>query len=71
MKINPLTYSVDMFKEIILQRETMSAPLRQAMGLDLKIFDHIITSTEEVVVVRGYWCYFCCVCHHEFLKAES
>ncbi|MGP4107837.1 hypothetical protein [Virgibacillus sp. L01] len=28
----------------------MSAPLRQAMGLDLKVLDHIITFTEEVVV---------------------
>lgn len=71
VKINPLTYSVDMFKEIILQPETMSAPLRQAMGLDLKVFDHIITFTEEVIVVGVIGAIFVVFATMKFSNAES
>lgn len=71
VKINPLTYSVDMFKEIILQPETMSAPLRQAMGLDLKMFDHIITFTEEVVVVGVIGAVFVVFATVKFSRAEA
>ncbi|ASK61803.1 ABC transporter [Virgibacillus phasianinus] len=71
VKINPLTYSVDMFKEIILQPETMSAPLRQAMGLDLKVFNHIITFTEEIIVVGVIGAVFIVAATMKFSKAEA
>lgn len=71
VKINPLTYSVDMFKEIILQPETMAAPLRQAMGLDLEVFNHIITFTEEIIVVGVIGAIFIVAATMKFSKAEA
>ncbi|WP_052447412.1 ABC transporter permease [Clostridium polynesiense] len=43
IKINPMTYAVDMFKKIILQAETMDPVLRQAMGLNLQVFNYPLT----------------------------
>ncbi|QTM99201.1 ABC transporter permease [Sediminibacillus dalangtanensis] len=51
VKINPLTYSVDMFKKIILQPEDLAPVLREAMGLNLSVFGHVISFSEEMVVV--------------------
>lgn len=71
VKINPLTYSVDMFKEIILQPETMSVPLRQAMGLDLTIFDHVITFAEEVIIVGVIGAIFIVLATVKFSRSEA
>ncbi|SDL81279.1 ABC transporter permease [Sediminibacillus halophilus] len=51
VKINPLTYSVDMFKKIILQPEGLAPALREAMGLNLSVFGHVISFSEEMMVV--------------------
>ncbi|WP_077329756.1 ABC transporter permease [Virgibacillus siamensis] len=71
VKINPLTYSVDMFKDIILQPETMSAAMRQAMGLDLEIFDHVITFAQEAIVVGIIGAVFVVFATIRFSKAEA
>ncbi|WP_174613699.1 ABC transporter permease [Virgibacillus ihumii] len=71
VKINPLTYSVDMFKEIVLQPETMSAPLRQAMGLDLEVFGHVISFTEEIIVVGVIGAIFVTLATMKFSKSEA
>ncbi|SFA84386.1 ABC-2 type transport system permease protein [Lentibacillus halodurans] len=71
VKINPLTYSVDMFKDIILQPETMSAPLREAMGLDLELFGHVITFMEEVVVVGLIGAVFVVLATMKFSRSEA
>lgn len=49
VKINPMTYSVDMFKSILLEKSTMNPMLREAMGLNLKIFDIPVTFFGEVM----------------------
>ncbi|WP_053219899.1 ABC transporter permease [Virgibacillus senegalensis] len=51
VKINPLTYSVDMFKKIILRPEDLAPALREAMGLNLAVFGHVISFAEEMIVV--------------------
>lgn len=71
VKINPLTYSVDMFKEIVLQPETMSAPLRKAMGLDLEVFGHVISFTEEIIVVGVIGAIFVTLATVKFSKSEA
>ncbi|TFJ94388.1 ABC transporter permease [Lentibacillus salicampi] len=71
VKINPLTYSVDMFKDIILDPETMSAPLRQAMGLDIEVFGHVITFLEEAVVVGAIGAVFVVLATIRFSKTEA
>lgn len=71
VKINPLTYSVDMFKHIILQPETLSDTMREAMGLNLTVFNHLITFTEEVIVVAFIGAVFVILATWRFSKAEA
>ena len=69
--INPLTYSVDMFKKIILQPEQMHPELREAMGLDLMVFDHVITFSEELIVVAGLSVVFIVLATVRFNRSEA
>ncbi|WP_226037247.1 ABC transporter permease [Aquibacillus saliphilus] len=71
VKINPLTYSVDMFKKIILQPEQMAPALREAMGLNLSVFNHVITFSEEVIVVSLLSVIFIVLATVRFSKSEA
>ncbi|TLS36533.1 ABC transporter permease [Pseudalkalibacillus caeni] len=71
VKINPLTYSVDMFKKVILQPEQMAPALRQAMGLDLSIFNHVITFLEEILVVGVLGAIFVIAATIKFSNSEA
>ncbi|SDJ76762.1 ABC transporter permease [Sediminibacillus albus] len=71
VKINPLTYSVDMFKKIILQPEQMEPALREAMGLNLSIFNHVITFSEEILVVAVLSIIFVLFATIRFNRAEA
>lgn len=71
VKINPLTYSVDMFKKIILQPEQMAPALREAMGLDLTIFNHVITFSQEIMVVLIISVIFVTLATIKFSKSEG
>ncbi|RCW76774.1 ABC transporter permease [Saliterribacillus persicus] len=71
VKINPLTYSVDMFKKIILEPEKMDPALRQAMGLDIEVFNHVITFTDEIIAVSILSIVFVVLATIRFNKAEA
>lgn len=71
VKVNPLTYSVDMFKKIILQPDQMAPALREAMGLDLTIFDHVITFSQEIIVVVAISVIFVVLATIKFSKSEA
>ena len=49
VKINPMTYAVDMFKRIILESHNLDASVLQAMGLNLTVFNYRITLVGEVL----------------------
>ncbi|MGD0088830.1 MAG: ABC transporter permease [Planctomycetota bacterium] len=51
VKINPLTYAVDMFKKIILNVSTMNPALKQALGLNLTVFNHTVTIWNELLFI--------------------
>ncbi|MRH44273.1 ABC transporter permease subunit [Aquibacillus halophilus] len=71
VKINPLTYSVDMFKKIILQPEQMAPALREAMGLNLSVFNHVITLPEEILVVGLLSVFFVILATIRFSRIEA
>ncbi|WP_117161067.1 ABC transporter permease [Paraliobacillus sp. X-1268] len=71
VKINPLTYSVDMFKKIILEPEKMEPALREAMGLDLTVFNHVITFSQEIIVVSIISIVFIVLATFKFSKSEG
>ena len=49
VKINPMTYAVDMFKRIILEAHTLDPSLLQAMGLNLTVFNYPVTLAGEII----------------------
>jgi ABC-2 type transport system permease protein len=51
VKINPLTYAVDMLKKIILNVSTMNPALKQALGLNLTVFNHTVTIWNELLFI--------------------
>ncbi|WP_407270259.1 ABC transporter permease [Radiobacillus sp. PE A8.2] len=71
VKINPLTYCVDMFKKIILQPDQMAPILREAMGLDLTVFNHVITFTDEIIVVLLISVVFVVLATFRFSRSEA
>lgn len=71
VKVNPLTYSVDMFKHIILEPEKLSEPMREAMGLNLSLFGHPVTFLEEMLVVALIGAVFVVLATIRFSKAEA
>lgn len=71
VKINPLTYSVDMFKKVILQPEKMEPALRKAMGLDLTVFNHLVTFSNEILGVALLGIVFVVLATVRFARAEA
>lgn len=71
IKINPMTYAVDMFKKIILEVNTMDPMLRQAMGLNLQIFNHSITMLVEVGIIVVIGLIFTSLATASFNKAKA
>jgi len=49
--INPLTYSINIFKKIILEADKLNPMLREAMGLNLYVFGHQVTIFDEVIFI--------------------
>ncbi|GAA0427871.1 ABC transporter permease [Lentibacillus halophilus] len=71
VKINPLTYSVDMLKNVVLQPDTLSEPMQQAMGLNLDLFGHTISFTEDILIVLGIAAVFIVLATVRFAKTEA
>ncbi|QAS51495.1 ABC transporter permease [Halobacillus litoralis] len=71
VKINPLTYSVDMFKKVILEPATMAPALREAMGLNLTIFNQPITFAGELFAVAGVGVVFVVLATMKFSTMEA
>ncbi|OYD06265.1 ABC transporter permease [Paludifilum halophilum] len=71
VKINPLTYAVDMFKKIILQADQMTPALKEAMGLNLSVFNHTITFTEEVLFMVAAGLIFIILATVSFSRTEA
>ncbi|MBN1786081.1 MAG: ABC transporter permease [Candidatus Methanofastidiosa archaeon] len=51
VKVNPMTYAVDMFKHIMLDVGSMNEVLKQAMGLNLKLLGHSVSTLEEITFI--------------------
>ncbi|QHS23176.1 ABC transporter permease [Virgibacillus sp. MSP4-1] len=51
VKINPVTYGVDVMKKVMVDIENLSAPVLDAMGLNISLFGRQITIFEEVLFI--------------------
>ena len=54
VKINPLTYAVDMFKKIILEYDKMPEILQESMGLNLTIGSHLLSVIDEALLISAF-----------------
>ncbi len=71
VKINPLTYAVDMFRKILLQADTMNPMLRQVMGLNLTVFNHSITILNEILFIILFGLIFAALASVIFNRGEA
>lgn len=71
VKLNPLTYAVDLFKKIILEYDKMPEMLRQAMGLNLKVGDHLVTMANEVGFIALFGAVMIVLAMWSFSTAEQ
>lgn len=51
VKINPVTYGVDLMKKIMLDVGSMPNLVKEAMGLNLTVMNHQVTMIEEVLFI--------------------
>jgi len=51
VKVNPMTYAVDLFKHAMLDIGSMNEMLKQAMGLNLEIMGHSVSTWEEMIFI--------------------
>ncbi|SES66984.1 ABC-2 type transport system permease protein [Salinibacillus kushneri] len=51
VKINPVTYGVDVMKKVMVDIENMSSTVMDAMGLNLTLFGRQLTIFEEVIFI--------------------
>ncbi len=71
VKLNPLTYAVDLFKKIILEYHKMPEMLRQAMGLNLKVGDHLVSMTNEIGFITLFGIIMITLAMWSFITAEQ
>ncbi|ASA20604.1 ABC transporter permease [Paenibacillus donghaensis] len=70
VKLNPMTYVVDFIKRIVLDAENLSPVLKQAMGLNLEIFNHPVTAWDETVLLLGLGVLFTVLAAWSFSRVE-
>ncbi|RKL68266.1 ABC transporter [Salipaludibacillus neizhouensis] len=51
VKINPVTYGVDVMKKIMVDVESLSPMVQEAMGLNLSVFGRTVTIFEEILFI--------------------
>lgn len=68
--INPMTYVVDFIKRIVLDAENLSPVLKQAMGLNLEVFNHQVAAMDELVLLLVLGIVFTIVAAWSFNRVE-
>jgi ABC-2 type transport system permease protein len=70
VKINPLTYGVDLFKKIVLDVGSMSPQLRQAFGLDFSVLGKTVTAYDDIMLIGGLAVAFVLLATASFKRIE-
>ncbi len=70
VRINPMTYIVDFTKRIVLDADKFSPVLKQAMGLNLKVLNHEVTGTDELILLITMGVLFTIITAWSFSRAE-
>lgn len=54
VKLNPVTYGVDVMKKIMIDVDSLSPMVQEAMGLNLTVFGRQVTVVEEILFIAGF-----------------
>jgi len=54
VKINPVTYGVDVMKKIIIDVDSLSPAVIEAMGLNISVFGRQVTIFEEIMFIAAF-----------------
>ena len=71
VKLNPVTYGVDMFKKILLGAEDIPPLLQEVMGLNLDIFGYSLTAITDFLLVAIIGVILIYLATNRFKKAEA
>ena len=70
VKVNPLTYGVDLFKKIVLDVGGMAPQLREAFGLNFAVMGHTVTIYDDILLIGGLAVVFVLLATMFFRKSE-
>ena len=70
VKVNPLTYGVDLFKKIVLDVGGMAPQLREAFGLNYAVMGHTVTIYEDIMLIGALAVVFVLLATLFFRKSE-
>ncbi len=71
VKINPVTYGVDVMKKIMIDVDSLSATVRETMGLNLTVFGRQVSVFEEILFVAGFAVLFVAIATVSFKHAHA
>ncbi|SHN22982.1 ABC transporter permease [Gracilibacillus kekensis] len=71
VKINPVTYGVDVMKKIMIDVDSLSATVRETMGLNLTVFGRQVTVFEEILFVFAFAILFVAIATVSFKRAHA
>jgi ABC-2 type transport system permease protein len=54
VKVNPVTYGVDVMKKIMIDVDTLSPAVVEAMGLNITVFGRQVTILEEILFILSF-----------------
>ncbi|WP_058306449.1 ABC transporter permease [Gracilibacillus massiliensis] len=71
VKLNPVTYGVDVMKKIMIDVDSLSATVRETMGLNLTVFGRQVSVFEEIVFILGFAVLFVAIATVSFKRAHA
>lgn len=71
VKLNPVTYGVDVMKKIMIDVESLSSTVRETMGLNLTVFGRQVSVLEEILFILGFAILFVAIATVSFKHAHA
>ncbi|GAA0470634.1 ABC transporter permease [Alkalibacillus silvisoli] len=71
VKLNPVTYGVDVMKKIMIDVEKLSASIQETMGLNITVFGRQVTVFEEILFIVGFTIVIIALATFSFKRANA
>ncbi|MET3683579.1 ABC-2 type transport system permease protein [Alkalibacillus flavidus] len=71
VKLNPVTYGVDVMKKIMIDVDQLSITVRETMGLNLTVFGRQVTVFEEILFILAFTVLVIAIATLSFKRANA